>query len=168
MAVTARGRPLPGAGVVAQYPDGTWMDAETDTFGRADFGFHSELPITVLCAAPGYGGHVERGWRPPRDLSIELPELANGGSTVFTERIGYLPGLTGRLNPILDTFDRTYLYTTNVAIDGGKPQPVHFRLGQPLLLTDANGYRLQVRFIEMIGKSALVEYQTTTGIRREK
>ncbi|MCY4371620.1 MAG: putative DNA binding domain-containing protein [bacterium] len=158
--VRARGRPLPGATVVAHYPNGTWMAEVTDTFGRVGFGFHSELPITVLCAAPGFGGHVERRWRPPQELSVDLPELPGGGSAVFTEGTGNLPGLTGRLNPILDTLDRTYLYTTNVAIDGGKHQPVYFRLGQPLLLTDVNGCRLQVRFIEMLGKSALVEYQS--------
>ena len=157
--VTAHGRPLRNAKVVAHYPDGTWMAEQTDSFGRAGFGFHSELPITVFCASPGFGGHVEEGWRPPRELSIELAELPDGGSDVFTERTGYLPGLAGRLNPILDTLDRTYLYTTNVSIDRGKPQPVQFRLGQPLLLTDVNGYRLRVRFIEMIGKSSLVEYQ---------
>lgn len=157
--VNALGRPLPGAMVVVHYPNGTWLAEETDTFGRAGFDFHSELPITVLCAAPGFGGYTKRGWRPPKPLLIDLQDLPGGGSVVFTEQTGHLPGLDGRLNPILDTLDRTYLYTTNVAVDEGKTQPVHYKLGQPLLLTDVNGYRLEARFIEMVGKSALVEYQ---------
>lgn len=63
--VTAGGQPVAGARVVAHYPNKTWMEAITDSFGRAAFGFYAELPITVYCAAPGRAGHVERGWCPP-------------------------------------------------------------------------------------------------------
>ena len=156
--VSAGDQPLAGVQVVVHYPNKTWMEATTDTFGRVGFGFHSDLPITVFCAASGYAGHVERGWRPPNSLSIRLQELTGGGSAVFKEGSGHLPGLTGRLNPILDTLDRTYLYTTNISIDQGKQQPVHFKMNQPLLLTDVHGFERQVRFIDMMGKSALVEY----------
>ena len=55
--------------------------------------------------------------------------LANGGSVVIPEQTGHLPGLTGWVNPILDNLDRMYLYATNVAIDEGRRQPVHFKLG---------------------------------------
>ena len=68
--------------------------------------------------------------------------------------------MTGRLNPILDSRDRMYLYATNIAIDGGKQQPVHFKLNQPLLLTDGEGVERIVRFIDMIGKSTLLEYES--------
>ena len=103
--------------------------------------------------------------RAPRRDSIadELEPLAMGGSAVFTEGTGYLPNLTGRLNPILDNLDRMYLYTANVAIDGGKQQPVRFKLNQPLRLTDVNGIEWIVRFIEMIGNSALLEYERPDG-----
>ncbi|MXX36997.1 MAG: AAA family ATPase [Gemmatimonadetes bacterium] len=157
--VSVVGQPLAGAQVVALYPNKTWMEEETDTFGRVAFGFHSELPITVFCAAPGYAAHVERDWHPPELLSVQLEPLSMGGSAVFTEGTGHLPNLTGRLNPILDDLDRMYLYATNVAIDNGKQQPVHFRLNQPLRLTDVNGFEWIVRFIEMIGESALLEYE---------
>lgn len=157
--VLAAGKPLVGARVVAHYPNLTWMAADTDTFGRATFDFHSELPITVFCAALGYTARVEQAWRPPEPLSLELEELRGGGSAVFTEGTGHLPGLAGRLNPILDNLDRTYLYTTNIAIEEGKAQPVHFKLGRPLLLTDVNGFEWSVRFVDMIGKSSLVEYR---------
>ena len=159
VSVSAAGQPLAGAEVVVLYPNKTWMEGKTDTFGRVAFGFHSELPITVFCAAPGYGARVARDWRPPEPLSVQLEPLPMGGSTVFTERTGHLPDLTGRLNPILDDLDRMHLYATNVAIDEGKQQPVHFKLNQPLRLTDVNGFEWIVRFVEMIGKSALLEYE---------
>ena len=157
--VSVAGQPLAGVQVVALYPNNTWMEGETDTFGRVAFGFHSELPITVFCAAPGHTAHVERDWSPPGPLSVQLETLTLGGSAVFTEGTGHLPDLTGRLNPILDDLDRMCLYATNVAIDEGKQQPVHFKLNQPLRLTDVNGFEWIVRFIEMLGKSALLEYE---------
>ena len=86
---------------------------------------------------------------------------------IFTDGTGHLPRLTGRLNPILDQFDRMYLYTTNVAIDEGKQQPVHFKLGGPLLLSDAHGFEWVVRFIEMIGKTSLLEYERPDTELRE-
>ena len=159
VSVSAAGRPLAGAQVGALYPNKTWMEGKTDTFGRVAFGFHSELPIIVFCAAPGHGAHVERDWRPPEPLSVQLEELPMGGSVVFTERTGHLPSLTGRLNPILDNMDRMYLYATNVAIDEGRQQPVHFKLHQSLHLTDVNGFEWMVRFLEMIGTTALLEYE---------
>jgi len=157
--VSAGGQPLAGARVVALYPNKTWLAEETDIFGRVAFGFHSELPITVFCAAAGHTAHVERDWRPPEPLAVRLEPLPTGGSTVFTEQSGHLPNLAGRLNPILDPHDRMYLYATNIAIDEGKQQPVHFKLNQPLRLTDINGFEWMVRFIEMIGTSALLEYE---------
>lgn len=159
VSVFTDGGPLAGAKVVAIYPNKTWMEAETDTFGRASFGFHSALPITVFCAAPGYAGCARHSWRPPEPVSVQLRKLRPGGSTVFNEGTGYLPNLSGRLNPVLDDLDRMHLFTTNIAIDEGKQQPVQFKLQQALRLTDVNGFEWEVRFIEMIGKTALLEYQ---------
>ena len=159
VSVTAEGRPLGGATVLALYPNKTWMMEETDTFGRVRFGFHSELPITVFCAAPAHRARVERCWRPPAPLTVELGALANGGSMVIPERTGHLPGLAGRLNPILDNLDRMYLYATNVAIDEGRQQPVHFKLGEAMRLTDVHGAEWLVRFVEMAGNSSVLEYE---------
>ena len=159
VSVTAGGRPVSGATVLALYPNKTWMIEETDSFGRVQFGFHSEVPITVFCAAPAHRAHVERDWRPPAPLSVELEALANGGSMVIPERTGHLPGLTGRLNPVLDNLDRMYLYATNVAIDEGRQQPVHFKLGEAMRLTDMHGAEWLVRFVEMIGNSSVLEYE---------
>lgn len=161
VSVTAAGDPLSGAQVVALYPNKTWMQQETDTFGRVRFEFHSELPITIFCAAPECTAHVERNWRPAELLTVHLDALPTGGSIVFPERTGRLPGLTGRLNPILDNLDRMYLHATNIAIDEGRQQPVHFTLKQPLRLTDVNGVECVVRVVEMIGNSSLLEYESS-------
>ena len=85
--------------------------------------------------------------------------LPDGGAVIFPEAAGYLPGLNGRLNPILDSHGRTYLYASNIAINQGEAQPVHLGFGEPLRLTDADANELDVRIIHIEGRSALVEYR---------
>ena len=89
---------------------------------------------------------------------MDLVALPKGGSVIFAEATGTLPGLKGRLNPIRDPHDRTYLYASNIAIDEGKQQPVHFIPGEELKLTDVEGVTLRVRIVDIVGRSALVEY----------
>ena len=78
-----------------------------------------------------------------------------------------LPGLIGRLNPVLDNVDRMYLYATNVAIDDGRRQPVHFKLGEAMRLTDVHGSEWMVRFVEMTGNSSVLEYEPSMPPGRE-
>ena len=118
-----------------------------------------QLPVTVFASAPGQAAHLEQDWTPSeRALAIDLAALAEGGSVIFLEATGNLPGLKGRLNPIRDTHDRTYLYASNIAINEGQQQPVHFIPGEELQLTDAEGTGLRVRIVDIVGRSALIEY----------
>lgn len=160
ISVRTGGRPLPGAELLLLFPNKTWKRATTDGAGEAAVDLHTtELPMTVFASAPGHAAHLERQWTPSeRALAIELGSLPEGGSVVFPEATGHLPGMKGRLNPIRDTHDRTYLYASNIAIDGGKQQPVHFAPGEELRLTDAEGAELRVRIVDIVGRSALVEY----------
>lgn len=160
--VRCAGEPLGNVDLLALFPNNTWKSAETDACGEAVLDLHStHLPMTVFAAATGFAACVQRDWTPAeRPLSLELDALPHGGGAViFPEATGYLPGLEGRLNPILDPHDRTYLYASNIAIDQGQPQPVHFLLGEDLRLTDADGNELWARIVAMAGRSALVEYR---------
>ena len=161
--VRSAGRPLSGVEIRALFPNGTWKSGATDTAGEAAIELHStHLPMTVYAAAPGHAAHVEREWTPSRGaLALELPALPQGGAAIFSEAVGHLPGLRGRLNPILDARERTYLYADNISINDGVQQPVHFALGEDLRLTDAYGYELLVRIVDIAGRSALVEYRAT-------
>ena len=126
------GRPLPGVDLLLLFPDKTWQRATTDEQGEAAVDLHTtQLPMTVFASAPGQAAHLERDWTPSeRALAIDLAALPKGGSVIFPEATGHLPGLKGRLNPIRDTHDRTYLYASKIAIDAGKQQPVHFIPGE--------------------------------------
>ena len=159
--VHSGGEPLPGIDVLALFPNKTWRQGKTDEAGEAAFALHStHLPMTVYVAAPRYAARLEQQWIPEQGgLLLELHTLQNGGSAIFPQSTGQLPGLRGRLNPIRDTSDRAYLYAGNVAIDGGRQQPVHFRLGKPMRLTDAFGFELSVTIVDIIGRSSLVEYR---------
>ena len=161
------GQPLAEVDVLTLFPNKTWKRTSTDEGGEARIDLHStHLPMTVFAAASGFAARVELEWIPEQGaLDLEMHSLPEGGSVIFPEQTGYVPGLSGRLNPIRDRRDRTYIYASNIAIDGGKPQAVHFILGEEeLQLTDADGREALVRIVDIAGRSALVEYRSATPV----
>ena len=152
------GAPLPGVNVLMLYPNKTYREARTDAFGRAEFVLHARLPMTVLCAAEGFTAHVERDYQPDGPLNVRMRPAPDGGSLIIANRAGHLPGIQGRLNPKLDSLDRTYLYADNVAINDGQTQPVHFALNEPVRLTDSLGASAMLWFREMVGASCVFDY----------
>lgn len=159
--VHSEGEPLSGVEILALFPNKTWQRATTDVTGEAALHLYTtNLPMTVYAATPGYTGGLKREWLPSRGgLLLELEHLPDGGAAIFPEATGYLPSLRGRLNPKRDASDRTYLYADNIAIEEGRQQPVHFRLGKPMKLTDSFGSELSVAILDIIGRSVLVEYR---------
>ncbi|MCQ3802852.1 MAG: putative DNA binding domain-containing protein [bacterium] len=162
--------PLAGADVLALFPNRTWKRGSTDVDGETRLDLHAvHLPMTVFVAGPGCAAHVEREWVPAqRSLAVDLAVLRGGGSVVFPEATGHIPGLAGRLNPILDTSNRTYLYASNIAINGGRQQPLSFIPGtEELHLMDADGGEFLVRVAAITGRSSILEYRpvsrTTDG-----
>ncbi len=159
--VRSEGQPLSGIEVLAFYPDRTWVRATTDDAGEAALDLYAtHLPMTVYAAGPDHAAGIKREWKPGRDgLALELELLESGGAIIYPEGVGHLPGLRGQLNPVRDATDRISLYADHMMIDEGRRQPVPFRLGQPMRLTDSHGAELSVTIVELIGKAALVEYR---------
>jgi predicted HTH transcriptional regulator len=160
--VTVRtdGQPLPGADVLVLFPNRTWKQAISDENGEAILDLYTtELPMTVFGAALGHSACLVREWLPAAGaLALDLIPMPRGGSVVFAEATGHVPGLKGRLNPIRDALERTYLYASDLSIDRGRPQPVQFVLGETLQLTDTDGVGRRVRIVDIIGRSALLEH----------
>ncbi len=154
--------PLAGIEVLALFPNKTWVQATTDEAGEAALDlFTTTLPMMIYAAGPGYSAGIAQEWNPGKDgLLLELEPLDSGGAAIFARGTGHLPGLRGRLNPIRDAHDRTYLYADNIAIEEGRPQPVPFRPGKPMKLTDAHGAELSVSIVDILGRSALIEYRS--------
>ena len=97
VSATASGAPLVSAQILVQHPDGTWHIERTDSFARAAFSLHSDIPMTVLCAAPGHRARAVRDWRSSREISIDLDPFPDGGSVVLMDGAGQVPNLRSRL-----------------------------------------------------------------------
>ena len=158
------GMPLHHVDLLVMYPNKTWERADTDENGNAQIDLQTiNLPMKVFAAAPGYAAHLEQDWVPAKgELSYEMQRLQNGGSIIFDNAKGSIPGFTGILNPIRDSRDRTYLYASNITINEGQQQPVNFILGEDLYLTDADGRELMIRIVAIVGRSVLIEYRPYT------
>ncbi len=158
--VHSEGSPLEGVDVLILFPNKTWHRSRTNEAGEAEFDLHTtHLPMTVYAALPEFTKGLAQEWVSSQGgLMIEMVPLEGGGTVIFPNGAGRVPGLNGRLNPICDTFDRMYLYADNISIEEGRPQPVHFRLGKPLRVTDAYGVEMFIKIVDITGQSSLVEY----------
>lgn len=159
--VSSEGQPVADVQVLALFPNKTSKQAMTDSGGTAWLELHrSDLPMTVFAAAEGFAAHLESDWKPAEGpLVIDLDELPGGGAAIFPKGTGHLPAVKGRLNPVLDTLERTYLYADNIAINGGiQKQPTNFSFGEELHLADADGKEVRIQIIGMRGRAALVQY----------
>ena len=163
LTVRSAGRPVAAADILLIFPDGTYRRAKTNVEGSAGADLHStHLPMTLFAAAPGFAAKVVRAWVPMRDnlsIEIELAELHDGGSVIFPDGAGEVPGLQARLNPVHDAHDRTSLYVSGATINQGVAQPVPFALDEELHVTDAVGTVLAIRIPEVLTKATIVEYE---------
>ena len=160
VSVRSGGQPLPGVDLLLIYPNKSWNRSTTDDLGEAIVELKTtQLPMTVFASAPGYAAYLERDWNPSeRALAIDLAVMPKGGSVIFPESSGQIPGMKGKLNPVRNTHDRTYIYASNIAINEGQNQPVQFILGEVLRLIDSEGTFVHARTIDVVGRSAIVEY----------
>lgn len=123
----------------------------------------ANLPITVFVAAEGCAAYIERNWVPTKSrLDVKIQPLPEGGSVLFQRGEGNIPGLSGKLNLISDPYNRISLYSFNITINQGQPQPIHCVPGDDLHLTDADGRELLVRIVTIVGRAALLEYRAYT------
>ena len=159
------GEPLQGIHLLLIYPNRTYLEVRTDAFGHADFELYARLPVTVLCAAPGYRARVVNDYLPDKPLELRMKPAADGGSLIIANRSGHLPGIRGRLSPKLDSLDRTYLLADNVAINDGLQQPVQFKIDEAVRLTDSTGASATLWFREIRGSSSVFDYRYTSGKR---
>jgi len=153
--------PILGVDVLVLFPNHTWKRSTTDESGGTELDLHStHLPMTVYIAAKGFSAKLIRDWIPRQGgLVVELSPLTNGGAVIFPEGNGRISGLYGQVNPILDSQSRMYLYASNIAIEGGRQQPVYFRYGKPLNLVDSYGVEMSITILSIHGQAALIEYR---------
>ncbi len=111
----------------------------------------------MLAADPRFAGTVSGPLENSDSVTIAISDTSRG-SVIAASGVCFIPGLAGRLNPIKDDLNRTYLYADNISINGGAQQPVDIDSVDPLDLVDANDVatRIWIPFID--GSTSLIDY----------
>lgn len=151
------GTPIKGCEIVVQAENRTFNSVITGDDGIAVFDLKARRQSTLLASHPRFPAAIYEKVDPDGTMRIELPRTDNIGS-ITMRRTGYIPGLKGSLNPILDSSKRTYLYATNIAIDGGKGQPATFKVNVPFELEDADGTIVYATVKHIAGDISLIQY----------
>lgn len=162
VAITARDdtdAPVCDVALLFVAANGTYLSATTDVEGRAQIIVVKNQRYTMFCAHEEFPAVIEIWDELPASISVRLSERGTDGSIICPSGTGYIPGLQGRLNPILDSLGRRYLYGDNIAIEGGETQPVEFVVGEPLSVEDAQGITMQIVIRDIIGASSLIEFK---------
>ena len=161
------GEPVRGAAVLAAYPDGRYLTGGTGADGRCPLDlYRGDQEMKVLVAAEGHlPFHTTIVPGKSESLSLELqPSKEDRNALLFTRSTGYIPGISGRLNPHKDG----YVYADNIAIDGRLATPAaRFEIGEPLHLIDVYGIETTVRFLVVEGQFSLIEYTEPTAYAGE-
>lgn len=152
------GNLIQAAQVVLSADNGTYLQATTDLLGKCSFEISTRRKYSVLTAHPDYPSFILNDFDPNSDLEVLL-HTNDDISSIIIQSTGYIPKFNGRLNPILDSSNRTYLYAENIAIDGGKGQPATFSINEPMSLEDNQGVIINIIFRFVNGRTTtLIEY----------
>lgn len=158
--VSSAGQAIAGVTVTAIAENGTTKNAVTLEDGIAAITVPANRAYQLLIAHPEHPGTIIRSWNPNSTLTVTLPATENTGSVICHATV-HIPGLEGRLNPILDAQNRMYLYADNIAINGGAQQPVPFQINTSLELEDSNGIAMQLQVLHIQGDTSLLQYAFT-------
>lgn len=151
------GEPVKGADLLLVADNNTYLNQKVDNSGIATFEINTRRIYKLFFANENYPSYIIEEIDPENDIKISVYSSENVGSVICLST-GYIPGLKGRLNPILDTLNRMYLYADNIAINGGESQPTTFKLNQPMNLEDCDGIIMQVTVKDIQGRSSLIEF----------
>ena len=150
--------------IVFSANNGTYLSGVTDDTGYCKIIIETKRLYDVLIAHENYPSFIINKFNLDSDLEIKLSKFPNVGSVII-QNTGYINGLQGRLNPILDSLKRMYLYANNIAINEGEPQPVTFALNEPIVVEDSRGVIMKLIFKYINGHTtALIDYIKSTYV----
>jgi hypothetical protein len=161
-------KPIKGVEVLVVRRDGTHLKMiASNELGLLEFQEEVSEPIVLFCAHPNFRHYYQAKGDFRGSSTIQMKAATKGGSLIIPDGTGYIPGLEGRLNPILDALGRTYVYAENIAIEGGKPQPVPFTINRPFQVRDSHGHVFHLEVVSIIGSSSLLEYERMPSQARQ-
>lgn len=154
---TDNGAAIVGVQVVALADNNTNIQGRTGQDGKVALVVQTRRLYRILLAHPNFPASVIEKVDPAESVEAVLQQTDNVGSQIISST-GHLPVIQGRLNPILDTHNRTYLYANNIAINGGVQQPAPFKVNEPIQLEDANGVVTNITVKLIAGDTSLIQY----------
>ena len=156
------GSPIAQADVCVIRSNGTRLHCKSDDDGRASFAIQDRTEIcTIMIAHREFPSTTVEEHEMSDHLEVKISRKGRIGSTAFLGSTGHIPGIVGRLSPILDSAKRTYLYADNVAINGSVfPQPRNFQCGENINLEDCNGGIAGICIQRIYGNCVLIDYIT--------
>ena len=113
---------------------------------------------TIFIAHKEFPAGVINDFTCKTNIEIILKKKIGINSTIFDNGTGYIPGIEGRLNPILDSIKRTYLYADNISINDDTPQPAYFKFGENISIVDSLGKASDIRINRIIQQCAILDY----------
>jgi hypothetical protein len=155
------GKPVTGAHVVMVNKNTEYvLESSSNSLGVATFESSGGDDFVLMCAHPQYKGYYDNNFDPFRKKEIQFSSSKSSGSTIIVQGTGYINGFNGRLNPILDRYERTYLYATNISVEGGSEadQPYHFKIGKNFEMVDRAGNEIEISIDSMIGRTSLIQH----------
>lgn len=153
-----QGIPITHSSILLLADNNTYLQQVTDVNGQVKFQINTRRNYKLYFANSSYPAYIVENIDPTNDLACTIHSSENIGSLICESGTGHIPKLKGRLNPILDTSHRTYLYADNIAINGGGQQPATFKTNEPMDLEDCDGIIMQVTIKDIQGRSSLIEY----------
>lgn len=150
-----------GVHVALVSPKGIVLSANTGPDGCAEIKLKPGVKsYRLLCGGPGIKPFMKRAFQPESTNKIIVTSHSKGGSAVFDDESGFVQGLAGRVDFMSDD-SGAYVYGDNIAIEGGKAQPVDIRVGKWVSMEDADSHVFRLRAVWFPKPSAavLVEYE---------
>lgn len=157
------GNPISGAAVYLIHQNGTHRSAKSNKSGEATFAHDGSTAdfYTIFVAHKDFPACIIYDFQCDRDCEVNLKRETGIGSIIFPNGTGYIPGIDkdGRLNPILDSSERLYLYAQNISInDSLKQQPVCFKYGENISLVDCRNQTADIRIHRIIKECVILDY----------
>lgn len=155
--IDVEGLPVGNAEIFIVSGDGVFLRATTGLDGVATVGptpFANPVCLISHARYRGYHAPMQKAL-----VNVVMEPNPVGGSMICTRSWSQVSGLVGQVNLIRDTSDRTYMYADNVAIDGGKTQPVPVALGRATQLQGADGARVRLTPRAINGQCFLLDIE---------
>ncbi len=155
-----RGSPISQANIYLIHSNGTHRSCWSNESGEAIFSFDniSKNYYTIFIAHTCFSACIIENIQCDVDIEVKLQKKNSIGSIIFPNGTGYIPEVNGRLNPILDSNNRTYLYADNISINSNARQPAPFHFGENISLEDCSGKTADISIHRIIQQCIILDY----------